>query len=163
MLSPPAATPRGARLGAFASPAFALAALGLPVVVVLPPLYAELGISLTVVGTIFMVARFFDVVTDPLFGVLGDRVRTPWGRRRPAIVVGVPVLLVGAAGLFLPPDPPSEFVLVASLLVLYLGWTLLTLSRTRPGRRNSRTTTTSGRTSWARCSSAVSRARSWSS
>ena len=130
MLSPPAATPRGARLGAFASPAFALAALGLPVVVVLPPLYAEIGISLTVVGTIFMVARFFDVVTDPLFGVLGDRVRTPWGRRRPAIVVGAPVLLVGAAGLFLPPDPPSEFVLVASLLVLYLGWTLLTLSHT---------------------------------
>lgn len=126
----PAAAPRGARLAGFASPAFALAALGLPVVAVLPPLYAELGISLTVVGTIFMVARFFDVFTDPVFGALGDRVRTPWGRRRPAIVVGVPVLLLGAAGLFLPPDPPSEFLLVASLLVLYLGWTLLTLSHT---------------------------------
>ena len=130
MQSSPAAPPRGARLAGFASPAFAMAALGLPVVVVLPPLYAELGISLTVVGTIFMVARFFDVFTDPVFGVLGDRVRTPWGRRRPAIVVGMPVLLLGAVGLFLPSDPPSEFMLLASLLVLYLGWTLLTLSHT---------------------------------
>ena len=126
----PAAAPRGARLAGFASPAFALTALGLPVVAILPPLYAELGMSLTVVGTIFMVARFFDVFTDPVFGVLGDRVRTRWGRRRPAIAVGVPVLLLGAFGLFLPPDPPSELLLTASLLVLYLGWTLLSLAHT---------------------------------
>ncbi len=58
---------------AFVSPAFALAALGLPIVVVLPPLYAEHGLGLTAVGTIFMATRFFDVVTDPAFGVLGDR------------------------------------------------------------------------------------------
>ncbi len=76
MAPAPAAAPRGARLAGFASPAFALTALGLPVVAILPPLYAELGMSLTVVGTIFMVARFFDVFTDPVFGVLGDRVRT---------------------------------------------------------------------------------------
>jgi Na+/melibiose symporter-like transporter len=119
-----------ARLAGFASPTFALAALGLPVVAILPPLYAELGIGLTVVGAIFMTARFFDVFTDPIFGVLGDRVRTRWGRRRPAVVAGVPILLVGAVGLFLPSDPASESTLLISLLVLYLGWTLLTLSHT---------------------------------
>ena len=119
-----------ARVLGFASPAFALAALGLPIIAILPPLYAELGISLTAVGAIFMTARFFDVFTDPVFGVLGDRVRTRWGRRRPAIVVGVPVLLAGAFGLFLPPEPASETVLLLSLLVLYAGWTLLAISHT---------------------------------
>ena len=74
-------------LVAFSSPAFALAALGLPIVVALPPLYAELGLGLTAVGTIFMAARFFDVVTDPAFGVLGDRFNTRWGRRGPAMVL----------------------------------------------------------------------------
>ncbi|MEM8768474.1 MAG: MFS transporter [Pseudomonadota bacterium] len=118
------------KVAAFASPAFALAALGLPIVAILPPLYAELGISLTAVGTIFMLARFFDVFTDPVFGVLGDRVRTSWGRRRPAIVVGVPIILLGAYGVFFPADPATESTLLLSLLVLYVGWTLLAIAHT---------------------------------
>ena len=44
---------RALRLGAFASPAFTIAALGLPISIFLPPLYAELGISLTVIGMVF--------------------------------------------------------------------------------------------------------------
>lgn len=119
---------RPLRLAAFASPAFAMAALGLPILAILPPLYAELGISLTAVGAIFMTARFFDVFTDPVFGVLGDRLRTRWGRRRPAIVLGVPILLLGAFGLFFPGDPASESVLLTSLVVLYAGWTLLAIA-----------------------------------
>ncbi len=117
-------------VAAFASPAFALAALGLPIIAILPPLYAELGISLTAVGTIFMIARFFDVFTDPVFGVLGDRIRTPWGRRRPAIVVGVPIILLGAYGVFFPAEPADESTLLLSLLVLYVGWTLLAIAHT---------------------------------
>ena len=96
----------------------------------LPPLYAELGIGLTAVGAIFMTARFFDVFTDPLFGVLGDRVRTRWGRRRPAIVVGVPFLLVGTYFLFMPSAPVTQTGLLVALLVMYVGWTLLTLAHT---------------------------------
>ncbi|MEM7281504.1 MAG: MFS transporter [Pseudomonadota bacterium] len=114
----------------FSSPAFALAALGLPVIAILPPLYAELGISLTVVGAVFGIARFFDVFTDPIFGIYGDRVRTRWGRRRPAIVLGVPILLTGTFGLFFPSDPATPWILMLSLLVLYVGWTLLAISHT---------------------------------
>jgi GPH family glycoside/pentoside/hexuronide:cation symporter len=109
---------------------FALAALGLPLVAILPPLYVELGLGLTAVGTLFMTARFFDVFTDPVFGVLGDRIRTRWGRRKPAIFVGVPILLFGAYRLFIPSDPVSETDLLVSMLILYVGWTLLTLAHT---------------------------------
>ncbi|MEM9624336.1 MAG: MFS transporter [Pseudomonadota bacterium] len=125
--------PQGAsKLGivGFTSPAFALAALGLPVLAILPPLYTELGISLTAVGLIFGVARFFDVFTDPLFGVFGDRIETRWGRRRPAIVLGIPVLMLGAVGLFFPANPASSILLLFSLLVLYIGWTLLAIAHT---------------------------------
>lgn len=118
------------RLAAFALPAFSLSALGLPIVAILPPLYAEHGLSLTVVGTVFMLTRVFDVITDPLFGFLGDKFNAPWGRRRVAIMVGTPILIVGVYRVFFPALPVSSSSLLVSLLILYVGWTMLTLAHT---------------------------------
>ena len=112
----------------FASPNFAIYALALPLAAILPPLYAELGISLATVGLIFMIARFFDVFTDPLFGIIGDRVRTRWGRRRPAIALGVPILLAGTYPLFFPGQNVSALGLLLSLFVMYAGWTMLLIA-----------------------------------
>ncbi len=117
-------------LAAFSSPAFGLAALGLPIVAILPPLYAELGMGLSVVGAVFMTARFFDVFTDPVFGVLGDKVQTRWGRRKPAIAAGLPVLCLGVFLLFMPSPPITEAKLLTALLTLYAGWTLVSLAHT---------------------------------
>jgi Na+/melibiose symporter-like transporter len=118
------------KLTAFASPAFAIAALGLPLVAILPPLYAELGLGLTAVGTIFMITRFFDVFTDPLFGVLGDRVNSRWGRRKPAILLAIPITAYGVYRVFIPGLPVTQADLLISMLVLYVGWTMLTLAHT---------------------------------
>jgi len=122
--------PRPIPLTGFASPAFAIGALTLPLSVILPPLYAELGLSLTLVGTIFMLTRFFDGFTDPVFGILGDRINTKWGRRRPAIVASVPLILIGVYLVFFPSQPASESRLLISMLVLYVGWTMYTLAHT---------------------------------
>ncbi len=124
------AEPRPIPLTGFASPAFAIGALTLPLSVILPPLYAELGLSLTVVGTIFMLTRFFDGFTDPVFGILGDRINTRWGRRRPAIVASVPLILIGVYLVFFPSQPVSESRLLISMLILYVGWTMYTLAHT---------------------------------
>jgi Na+/melibiose symporter-like transporter len=122
--------PRAIPLMGFASPAFAIGALTLPLSVILPPLYAELGLSLTLVGTIFMLTRFFDGFTDPVFGILGDRINTRWGRRRPAIVASVPLILIGVYLVFFPSQPVSEARLLISMLILYVGWTMYTLAHT---------------------------------
>lgn len=122
--------PRAIPLMGFASPAFAIGALSLPLAVILPPLYAELGLSLTVVGTIFMLTRLFDGLTDPIFGILGDRINTAWGRRRPAIVAAIPLLLIGIYLTFFPSRPVSESGLLVSMLILYVGWTMYTLAHT---------------------------------
>ncbi|WP_187276404.1 MFS transporter [Parahaliea maris] len=118
------------RLIAFSSPSATIAALGLPIIIILPPLYAELGLSLTVVGSIFMLTRFFDVATDPVFGVLGDRINTRWGRRRTALVVSVPVLLLGVYLVFFPGESASATGLLVALLIMYVGWTMFSLSHT---------------------------------
>lgn len=121
---------RALRLGAFASPAFTIAALGLPISIFLPPLYAELGISLTVIGMVFMLTRVFDVITDPLFGWLGDKLETRWGRRRPAIIAAVPFLGTGVYFAFFPGESASPVTLFLSMLLLYAGWTAFTISHT---------------------------------
>ncbi|MBX3496513.1 MAG: MFS transporter [Parvibaculum sp.] len=116
-------------LFAFALPAAPISAMGLPLAVHLPPYYAgSLGLGLTVVGTIFMFARFWDVFTDPVLGIVSDKYETRFGRRRHWIVISVPIMLVSVYMIFMPPVAVTGFYLVAWLFVLYVGWTLLTIS-----------------------------------
>ena len=116
-------------LVAFASPAAPISALGLPLIVYLPPFYAEdMGIGLSLVGSVFMITRFWDVITDPLLGVLSDKWRTRWGRRRPWIVASVPVVLIAVWQVFAPNPPVSWLYLLGWMIFLYVGWTLLTIS-----------------------------------
>ncbi|MCM5704615.1 MFS transporter [Larsenimonas salina] len=44
------------------------------------------GIDPALVGTLFLVARLWDAVTDPVVGVLSDRTRTRFGRLRPYLL-----------------------------------------------------------------------------
>ncbi|MBO6679943.1 MFS transporter [Parvibaculum sp.] len=116
-------------LFAFALPAAPISAMGLPLVVHLPPFYAgTLGLGLVTVGAIFMLARFWDVFTDPVLGILSDRYETRWGRRRHWIVLSVPIMLLSVYMIFMPPVAVSATYLVFWLFVLYVGWTLLTIS-----------------------------------
>jgi len=117
------------RIGAFALPAAPIAAMGLPIVVYLPPFYAEqMGLGLSIVGAIFMITRFWDVFTDPVLGVLSDRVKTKWGRRRHWIVISVPIMLVSVYMLFMPTAPVTGSYLLWWMVIAYIGWTLLTIS-----------------------------------
>ncbi len=44
------------------------------------------GISPAVVGTLFLVVRIFDAVTDPLMGAMTDRTETKYGKFRPYLL-----------------------------------------------------------------------------
>lgn len=115
-------------------PAIALAIPTIPVYVQLPSYYAtEIGLSLSVVGAAMLVARLFDVVTDPLIGLMSDARPTRFGRRKPWIVLGA--LLAGLAmmQLFLPPAGATGGYLVAWAALLYLGWTLVAIPYTAWG------------------------------
>src|SRR3546814_15474882 len=69
----------------------------LPLAVHLPAFYAgAMGLGLATVGTIFFVARLFDVVIDPMLGILSDKIDTRWGRRRFWLGLSVPILMVSS-------------------------------------------------------------------
>ena len=116
-------------IAAFVSPGIPLSALGLPLIVYLPPFYAEeMGLGLSLVGTVFMITRFWDVLTDPVLGVLSDRVTTPLGRRRHWIILSVPILMICVYKVFMPEAPITGNYLLFWMLLLYVGWTLLSIS-----------------------------------
>ncbi len=118
-----------ARLLAFSGPAIPIAAVGLPISVYLPHFYAEeMGLGLAAVGTVFFFARMWDVVTDPLMGVLSDRFPSRWGRRRHWLVLCVPLMMLSAYMVFIPSAPVSSFYLVFWMFFLYIGYTMLTIS-----------------------------------
>ena len=115
-------------LAAYGAPALPLAALTLPVYIFLPTFYAEtLGLGLASVGLALLMARLWDVVTDPLVGYLSDRTRTVIGRRRPWVIAGAPLVLTAVWFLLVPGDGVGLGYLLGWSLALYLGWTMMIL------------------------------------
>lgn len=118
-------------LAAFAAPCLPLAALGLPLVVYLPEYYtSELGLSLTVVGSAFLLVRLIDIIFDPLIGGMMDRTQSRWGRFRPWMVAGAPLVAAGAYALFMARPGIGAGYLWFWLIVVYAGYSMMTLSQT---------------------------------
>ena len=114
--------------GALAVP---LAALGLPLTVYLPPFYeGPIGLSVGTVGIIFMIARFWDIFTDPLMGALVDRYPSKWGRRKHWIVIGIPILMLASWYVFIPSEGEKTPIYLAFwLFILYLAYTFVGLTQ----------------------------------
>ena len=122
------------RLGAFSSIAFPGAGLVLPLAIFLPPFYTKtLGLGLAEVGLVFMLVRMFDIVTDPVMGMVGDRYGSRWGRRRHWLVIALPFMMLGVFMAFMPIGSPSIWYLGFWLVVLYTGSTMMTISHTAWG------------------------------
>lgn len=114
------------RLCAYVLPALPLSALGMPIVVHLPQFYAsrEIGLGLVATGMVFSLMRILDVLIDPVTGYWSDRWRTRFGRRRPMIFLGAPILALGIWMVFVPGGPVSLIYLCFWLFVMYLGWSM---------------------------------------
>jgi len=115
-------------LAMYGLPGFALAGLLLPLYVYLPVYYAQdLGLGFAVTGSVLLLARLWDMATDPVMGFFSDRIVTRWGRRRPWLLIGCPVILIGIWYLFMPPAGAGWAHLLVWSIVLYSGATLVQL------------------------------------
>lgn len=54
----------------------------------------SVGIAVAAVGTMMLVARFFDGASDIIMGGIIDRTKTRWGKARPWLLVSAPLILI---------------------------------------------------------------------
>ena len=79
------------------------------------------GISAAAAGTIMLIARFWDMISDPIMGVIADRTNTRWGKFRPYILwMALPYSIL-AIMTFTTPD------LGSTGKIIYAGTTYLLL------------------------------------
>ena len=109
--------------GGLATP---LAMIGYPIAIWLIPFYSEVvGIELYVIANILLLARFTDVITDPILGQLGDSTKTSIGRRKPWIILGVPLMMFAIYKLFIPGAEVSVMYFIVWMMLMYLGSTII--------------------------------------
>ncbi len=113
---------------AYGAPALPLAALQLPIYIFLPTVYAQtLGLGFAAVGTVLLIARLIDAVSDPFIGYFSDATRSRFGRRKLWSVAGGPLVLIGAVWLLFPGEQASLTGLLIGSVLLYVGWTMVIL------------------------------------
>ncbi|MCQ1059784.1 glycoside-pentoside-hexuronide (GPH):cation symporter [Photobacterium sp. ZSDE20] len=82
------------------------------------------GIPAGVMGTLFLVSRLLDAVTDPLMGAWVDRTRTRFGQFRPFLLWGaIPFALVSMATFYTPDFSETGKIIYAC--VTYISLTLV--------------------------------------
>jgi len=127
-------TPGRATLLAYALPAVPLAAIALPLYVIVPTFYADhLGLSLAAIGTVLLLIRLFDAASDPVIGWLSDRVSPTFGRRRTVFVLSLPLTALSAFMVFWPPSTAGTGYLAFWGILLSIGYTATLLPYTAWG------------------------------
>lgn len=73
-------------------------------------------------GTVILISKVYDSITDPFEGVLSDRTRTRLGRRRPYLLAGIPLIFLSFFGLFYPvnfAEETSRFIFVIATYLFF--------------------------------------------
>ena len=89
-----------------------------------------MGLAAAAVGTMMLVTKIVDAITDPLIGALADRTRTRWGRFRPYLLWGALPLAVTGVLTWTVPDLDQGGKLLwayATFSLMMLAYTVLSM------------------------------------
>ena len=80
----------------------------------------SVGIAAAVVGTLMLVTRLLDGLTDLGFGLILDRTKTKMGKARPWILWSTPMMALGLIALFSVPESLGENGKIAYAFLTYI-------------------------------------------
>ncbi len=80
----------------------------------------KLGLSTASFSLVLLIYTFVDAIDNPVYGYLSDRTRTRWGRRRPWLVIGAPLLALGLIAFYNTPSFLEGNSLFAYFLLIYI-------------------------------------------
>ena len=78
------------------------------------------GLTTPDFALILFIYTFIDVLDNPVYGFLSDRTRSRWGRRRPWLVIGTPLLILGLIAFYTTPAFLSGNSLLAWAMLFYI-------------------------------------------
>lgn len=79
-------------------------------------------LSVTLVGLLLTVGRFWDALIAPLIGHWSDVIHTPWGRRRPFLMFATPATVVTLVLLWTPPVSHSGYINASYFLLITIAF-----------------------------------------
>jgi GPH family glycoside/pentoside/hexuronide:cation symporter len=80
----------------------------------------RLGVTTTQFALLLFIYTFIDALDNPIYGFFSDRTRTKWGRRRPWLTIGTPLLILTFIAFYSPPDFLAGNSLVAYCMLFYM-------------------------------------------
>ena len=82
-----------------------------------------LGVTTAQWASIMLIYTFIDAIDNLVYGYLSDRTRTKWGRRRPWLVIGTPLLVLGLIMFYSTPAglEGNQLYIYAMLLYIFTG------------------------------------------
>lgn len=79
------------------------------------------GISAAAAGTIMLIARFWDMISDPIMGIIADRTNTRWGKFRPYILwMALPYSVLAVLAFTTPDFGPTGKIIYAGVTYILL-------------------------------------------
>jgi len=101
-----------------------LGMVAMPLFVFLPTYYQKtFGLSFTEIGLIILLSKLVDIITDPIFGFLSDRIK-PVISEKKQILIGIVILNIGLYQLLFP-ETVTFFSLLLWLSITFIGWTII--------------------------------------
>lgn len=94
----------------------------------LPFFYSNIfGLSLAHAGTLVLVTKLYDAVSDPVMGLIADRTNTRWGKYRPYLLwIAIPFAVAGVLAFFTPQTDNYTFKHVYAYVTYILMMTVYT-------------------------------------
>jgi GPH family glycoside/pentoside/hexuronide:cation symporter len=86
-----------------------------------------LGKSPEIAGYLLMISKLYDVLADIAVGMMSDRTRSRWGRRRPYLLAGALVSALSFLMIFAPPEMSDSAItlyMLAALVLYSTGYSL---------------------------------------
>ena len=80
----------------------------------------DLGLRAEQWASVLFIYTFIDAIDNPVYGYLSDRTRTRWGRRKPWLVIGTPLLVLGLIAFYSTPAFLAGTSLLAYAMVMYI-------------------------------------------
>ena len=78
------------------------------------------GINPMWAANVFLIGKVWDAITDPSMGIISDNTRSRFGRRRPYLLIGAPLILIAFVMMWFPLSTGSEASKIVFIIFAYI-------------------------------------------